>query len=117
MKRCLFLSIVIAALLIAADSGTIRFIDVAAQSGLNLPVTYGGKDKKDYILESTGTGAAIFDFDGDGFNDIFLANGVTMGASGPPTPSLLYRNDGKGHFAEVARQAGLTRTGWAQAAC
>ncbi len=33
------------------------------------------KEKKDSILESTGTGAAIFDFDGDGANDIFIANG------------------------------------------
>src|SRR3954451_5711264 len=117
MKRCLFLSIVIAALLIAADSGTIRFIDVAAQSGLNLPVTYGGKDKKDYILESTGTGAAIFDYNGDGANDIFIANGTTLSPSGAPPYSQLYRNDGKGHFTDVAQQAGLTRSGWAQAAC
>ena len=35
----------------------------------------------------------------------------------PPTPSLLYRNDGKGHFTEVGQQAGFTRTGWAQAVC
>ena len=53
---------------------------------------------------------AIFDFDGDGANDIFIANG-------PPSRSELYKNDGAGHFTEVGQQAGLTRTGWAQAAC
>ncbi len=94
----------------AAEAPTVRFIDIAAQSGLTVPNTFGGKDKKESILESTGTGAAIFDFDGDGTNDVFIANG-------PPTHSELYKNDGTGHFTEIARQAGLTRTGWAQAAC
>ena len=95
----------------------IRFIDIAAQAGLTIPNTFGGKDKKDFILESTGTGAAIFDYNGDGANDIFIANGTTLDPNAPPTRSQLYRNDGKGHFTEVGQQAGLTRTGWAQAAC
>jgi hypothetical protein len=94
----------------AADAPAVRFIDIAAQSGLTLPNTFGGKEKKDSILESTGTGVAIFDFDGDGANDIFIANG-------PPSHSQLYKNDGSGHFTEVGQQAGLTRIGWAQAAC
>ena len=103
--------------LLLADSPAIRFIDIAAQAGLTTPITFGGKDKKDYILESTGTGAAIFDYDGDGANDVFIANGTTLDPHAPPTRSLLYRNDGKGHFTEVGQQAGLTRSGWAQAAC
>ena len=93
-----------------AESPQVRFVDIAAQSGLTVPNTFGGKEKKDSILESTGTGAAIFDFDGDGANDVFIANG-------PPSRSQLYKNDGAGHFTEVGQQAGLTRTGWAQAAC
>src|SRR5216683_6939847 len=88
--------------LLLADTPTIRFIDIAAQAGLTIPNTFGGKEKKDYILESTGTGAAIFDYNGDGANDIFIANGTTLDPNAPPTRSLLYRNDGKGHFAEVS---------------
>jgi hypothetical protein len=103
--------------LVLADSSAIRFIDIAPQAGLTTPNTFGGKEKKDYILESTGTGAAIFDYNGDGANDIFIANGTAFHAAGPPTHSQLYRNDGKGHFVDVALQAGLTRTGWAQGAC
>jgi enediyne biosynthesis protein E4 len=95
---------------VGAETPAIRFIDIAAQSGLTAMNTFGGKDKKESILESTGNGAAIFDFDGDGANDIFVANG-------PPSLSALYRNDGAGHFTDVAREAGLTRSGWAQAAC
>jgi hypothetical protein len=98
------------AILAAAETTQVQFIDIAAKSGLTVPNTFGGKDKKASILESTGTGVAIFDFDGDGANDIFIANG-------PPSHSELYKNDGTGHFTEVGQQAGLTRTGWAQAAC
>src|SRR5215469_1266475 len=93
-----------------AEAPAVRFLDIAAQSGLSVPNTFGGRDKKDSILESTGTGVAIFDFDGDGANDVFIANG-------PPSHSELYKNDGAGHFTEVGREAGLTRVGWAQAAC
>jgi enediyne biosynthesis protein E4 len=93
-----------------------RFIDIAASSGLTTSNTFGGENK-DYILEATGTGVAIFDYDGDGANDIFIANGTVLGHEERRTPSQLYHNDGKGHFTEVAVKAGLTRSGWAQAAC
>ncbi len=105
--RLLILVLMFAA---ASDTPGVNFIDVAAQSGLTVANTFGGKLTKESILESTGTGVAIFDFDGDGANDIFIANG-------PPSRSELYKNDGSGHFTEVGQQAGLTRTGWAQAAC
>jgi hypothetical protein len=104
------LFLVAAMVAVGADAPAVHFVDIAAQAGLTIPNTFGGKEKKDSILESTGTGAAIFDFDGDGANDIFIANG-------PPSRSQLYKNDGSGHFTEVGQQAGLTRTGWAQAAC
>jgi hypothetical protein len=103
-------------LLFGESSPRISFTDIATASGLTQPNTFGGKEKKDLILESTGTGAAIFDFDGDGSNDLFIANG-TMLAGGAPSPSFLYKNDGRGHFTEIGRQAGLTKVGWAQAAC
>ncbi len=105
--RLLLLALVAAA---AAEAPGVRFVDVATASGITVSNTFGGRDTKESILESTGTGAAIFDFNGDGANDIFIANG-------PPSRSQLYRNDGRGHFTEVGAAAGLTRTGWAQAAC
>src|SRR5258708_7778440 len=103
---------ILAVLLLAGTTATtVRFVDIAAEAGLTIPNTFGGKEKKNFILESTGTGAAIFDYDGDGANDIFIANGTTLDPHAPPTRSQLYHNDGKGHFTEVCRQAGLSRSG------
>jgi hypothetical protein len=84
-----------------------------------VPNTFGGRDKKTYILESTGNGAAIFDYDGDGANDILIANGTTLEgpAAGASRTVQLYHNDGHGHFTDVSRQAGFTVEGWAQGIC
>jgi hypothetical protein len=105
-------------LLLRGDTPKVNFVDIAARAGLTAASTYGGKQKKDYIVEVTGTGATIFDFDEDGANDIFMPNGTTMGSmQSQQTPSFLYRNDGKGHFVDVAKEAGVTRSGWAQSGC
>lgn len=93
--------------------------DVAADWGLSKPVTFGSTKGNDFILETTGTGAAIFDFDSDGDNDVFVVNGTTfeLAANGNSPLSHLYENDGKGKFNDVAAEVGLTKTGWGQAAC
>src|SRR5438309_11644711 len=87
-------------LALAALSGatvSIRLVDIAANSGLTLTNTFGGKEKKTYILESTGNGIAIFDYDGDGANDILIANGTTLEkrAAGAGHTLQLYHNDGR----------------------
>src|SRR5262245_55148407 len=56
-------------------SPKVEFRDIAAAAGLTAPNVYGGVATKKYILEMTGNGAAIFDFDNDGKPDIFLVNG------------------------------------------
>src|SRR6266436_837499 len=96
----------------------IFFEDVAARSGLTVPNTSGGKTRKDYIVETTGNGVAIFDYDGDGAEDIFIANGSTLDRH-PGTKRLpqLYHNNGQGHFTEVGEKAGFTVEGWGQGVC
>ncbi len=96
-----------------------HYVDLAQSLGLVHTNVYGGRAKKDYILETTGNGVAVFDFDGDGWNDIFITNGITLEATGREEASIcrLYRNDGTGHFSDVSEKAGLSRIGWAQAVC
>ena len=60
-----------------------HFIDVAREAGLTAPVIYGNAESKDYILEATGCGCAFFDFDNDGWMDIFLLSGTRV--AGAPT--------------------------------
>lgn len=95
------------------------FHDLAKLSGLTNPNVYGGLNRKDYILETTGNGVAIFDYDGDGRNDVFIANGTRLNSStgqGATLPQL-YHNEGNGRFKNVAAQAGFSRNGWAQGVC
>src|SRR5947209_1243087 len=53
------------------------FEDVAEKAGLTMMNIFGGVDTKKYIIETTGTGVAIFDYDNDGWPDIFIVNGTT----------------------------------------
>ncbi len=68
-----------------ADLG-VSFINVARESGLNVKTIFGGEHKNKYLLETTGCGAAFYDYDNDGWLDIFLVNGTRL--EGFPAPSL-----------------------------
>jgi hypothetical protein len=61
------------------------FVDDAVKAGLTAKTVFGGVETKQYIIETTGTGVAIFDYDNDGWPDIFLVNGTTLDAN--PTAS------------------------------
>lgn len=101
-----------------ASGGVIFFEDMAARAGLRSPIVYGGETQQKYILETTGTGVAVFDYDSDGQPDIFFVNGTRLnGLSGQQPSNLLYRNLRDGTFREVSESAGLRRSGWGQAAC
>ena len=97
-----------------------QFEDIALKAGLTMTNIFGGVNTKTYIIETTGTGVAIFDYDNDGWPDIFFVNGTTLEqASGSTSPSShLYRNNHDGTFTDVTIQAGLaTAVGWGQGVC
>src|SRR5215471_17144964 len=91
-----------------------HFTDIAAKAGLTAPVVFGGESAKKYIIETTGTGVAIFDYDNDGWPDIFVVNGTKLEgyAAGKGPTSHLYHNNHDGTFTDVTEKAGLTHTGW-----
>jgi enediyne biosynthesis protein E4 len=95
------------------------FTDEAQKAGLTMKNVFGGVDTKQYIIETTGTGVAIFDYDNDGWPDIFIVNGTTLDpapGTKPPT-NHLYHNNHDGTFTDVTEKAGLAHTGWGQGVC
>ncbi len=96
-----------------------NFIDVAEKAGLTMQNIFGGVETKKYIIETTGTGVAIFDYDNDGWPDIFLVNGTRLEGlpSGEAPSNRLYRNNHDGTFTDVTSKAGLTANGWGQGVC
>ena len=90
-----------------------KFIDVASEAGLRMPVIYGEVDHKDYILETVGSGAAFFDYDNDGWIDIFLLSGTRRKNAPKGAINRLYRNNRDGTFRDVTSDSGLGRSGWA----
>ncbi len=93
------------------------FTDIAAKAGLTAPVVYGNPDKKKYILETNGCGIAFFDFDHDGWLDIFVPGGSELSGAPPGTTNRLYKNNRDGTFTDVTKKAGLERAVWTSGVC
>jgi len=95
------------------------FEDIADKAGLTMQNVFGGVDTKKYIIETTGTGIAIFDYDNDGWPDIFVVNGTKLEGfpAGKAPTNHLYRNNHDGTFTDVTAKAGLTANGWGQGVC
>ena len=67
-----------------AATSPVTFVDVAREAGLNAPNVWGAVDHKRYIIEAKGSGLAFFDYDHDGWLDIYLTNGTRLDANWPP---------------------------------
>jgi len=106
-----------------------EFVDVSKGAGLAGAVNvFGGRNEKKYIIETTGNGVAVIDYDNDGFPDLFFPNGSVINKPvksaakaktkpGPEPTNQLFRNHRDGTFADVTNQAGLRASGWGQGAC
>jgi enediyne biosynthesis protein E4 len=94
-----------------------HFTDIAAAAGLTAPVIYGNPTNNDYILEATGCGCAFFDYDNDGWMDIFLLSGTRLEGAPEGATNCLYKNNRDGTFVDVTEKAGLHDLGWACGVC
>jgi hypothetical protein len=94
-----------------------RFTDVAAQAGLTQPIIYGAPGEVTFIVESMGGGCAFFDYDNDGWMDIFIVGGRRLDGIPPDSGNRLYHNNRDGTFTDVTVKAGLSDPGWANGVC
>lgn len=109
--RLLLISALAALPATAADA---LFRDMSAESGLEFELVSGTAGKP-YILESMTGGVAFFDYDDDGWIDVYLVNGGTLDALDQRVsrPSdRLYRNNGDGAFDDVTSGSGLGDSSW-----
>ncbi len=102
----------------------VTYVDVGRQAGLNSVNVWGGVNKKDYIIEAKGSGIAFFDYDQDGWIDIYLTNGTRLDGGhnkiwppGQAPTTHLYKNNRDGTFTDVTEKSGLGRTGWQTGVC
>ncbi len=93
----------------------VKFVDVSASSGLDFTLV-SGSPQQDYIVAAMAGGVAFFDYDNDGYQDVFMVSSTRM--EGPPAGAFnrLYKNvsgnDGGRVFRDVTEGSGLQRTGW-----
>jgi enediyne biosynthesis protein E4 len=104
----------------STPSSDVQFIDVAEHAGLNVPNVWGGVEHKRVIIETKGSGIAFFDYDNDGWLDIYLTNGSRLDAHWAPgtAPTThLFKNNRDGTFTDVTEKSGLGRSGWQTGVC
>ena len=100
------------AVVLCGSGGQRGFRNIAAEAGLTAKFPNGGDSSKQFIVETTGSGIALIDYDNDGLPDLFVL-------SGPGGMSRMYHNLGQDHFEDVTEKLGLSTAtdGWAQGVC
>lgn len=90
----------------------VQFTDITAPSGITFK--HALSPEKKYIAESMSGGVALFDYDNDGYLDIFFVNSLTVELlkANKKTRSVLYRNNRDGTFSDVTDKAKVGDVGW-----
>src|SRR5258705_822055 len=90
----------------------VQFTEIAAKAGITFKHVLSPEKK--YIVESMSGGVALFDYDNDGYLDIYFVNSLTVDlvARQQKTKSALYHNNGDGTFRDVTAKAGVGDVGF-----
>jgi hypothetical protein len=102
-----------------------NFVDITEASGVRFQHIATHTSKK-YLLETMGSGVALFDYDNDGRLDIFLINGAPLTdptpkgtipqKPGPKYWNRLFHQKSDGTFEDVTEKAGLQGVGYGMGA-
>ena len=92
----------------ALGRAEVQFVEVAAEAGIAFRHQNGAEGQK-YPMETMGSGTAFFDYDGDGWLDLYFVNSAGPGA--------LYRNANAGQFADATNEAGVANSGYGLGLC
>jgi enediyne biosynthesis protein E4 len=106
----------------SAQKKSVTFTDITAKAGITFRYNFGDDSYKN-IIESSGSGITVFDYNNDGLMDIYVMNGTYLeGISDPAGKKYskahneLYKNNGNGTFTEVSAMAGVGGHQWSMAA-
>lgn len=102
----------------STDPAAIRFEDIAQKAGVHF-VTENCPTPEKHQPETMPAGVALFDYDGDGWLDIYLVNGAempTLVKTSPKYYNRLFHNNGDGTFTDVSERAGVTGAGYGMGA-
>jgi enediyne biosynthesis protein E4 len=97
----------------ATPDSDVRFVDITSATGIKFK--HISAPEKKYIVESMSGGVALFDYDNDGWLDIYLTNSLTVDSANDAksSRSALYHNERDGTFTDVTEKSGLGYPGWA----
>ncbi|MGB7847837.1 MAG: CRTAC1 family protein [Candidatus Acidiferrum sp.] len=93
---------------------TIRFEEIAAKAGLHYLTANGNTENKNQP-QTMVAGVALFDYDGDGYLDVYLVGGAAIPSLQKETPAYwnrLFHNNHDGTFTDVTEKAGLAGAGY-----
>src|ERR1700710_1483375 len=94
----------------ACGAEGIKFQEVSKAWGIDFRHHHGGSGQRNMVETMVG-GVVMFDFDGDGDQDLFFVDGGALpGYTGEPARSRLFRNDGNGHFTDWTEKSGIKVT-------
>jgi len=99
--------------ILSAQKNNVTFTDITKKAGITFKLNFGDNSYKN-IIESSGSGITIFDYNNDGFMDLYMMNGTYLEGISDPEGKVyenshndLYKNNGNGTFTEVSTAAGV----------
>jgi enediyne biosynthesis protein E4 len=108
----------VAAATIVSGADTPQFVDIAREAGISFRHTNGASAEK-HLVETMGSGGVFFDYDGDGWIDMFLVDGGSIADADVDRRARhrLYHNRGRGTFEDVTDRSGIQHREYGMGAC